>query len=170
MRPSAYLVACSSVALQHNLLSRHKLLSSTSKIAIVPIHHPNPAILVELAKASGPSALLRIFDREAEQYGWATAQQTINRLAKGASKRAGAFKTSDERFQRVLDVPVRALQQGVMSTTARLGRASDDLSSLKESLEKLKLKDHELHRLLTAKLDEEEADGDTFTHQKPYSH
>ena len=139
---------------------------------IVPIHHPDPEILIELAKAAGPPQLLGIFDREGERFGWLTAKETINRLAKAAAKPAGAasFRTSDERFQRLLDVPTRALQQGVMSTNARLGRASDDLSSLKESLEKLKLKDHELHRLLSAKLDDELDDGDTFAHQKPYSH
>ena len=118
----------------------------------------------ELIKATGPWQLLRVFESFGHppiKYGWQTAIETINRIAaKGShvqtllSKRdASDVRVScDERFHALLAIPSRALQQSVMSSTARTGEHTTDLSSLKTSLDALNLRDTELYRRLKIQL------------------
>jgi|TARA_B110000196_G_C20831659_1_gene514024 hypothetical protein len=118
----------------------------------------------ELIKATGPWQLLRVFESYGHppiRYGWQTAIETINRIAKKGAhvqtllskpNASDARVSCDERFHALLAIPSRALQQSVMSSTARTGDHTDDLSSLKVSLEALNLKDTELYRRLNIQL------------------
>ena len=141
----------------------------------VPVRHASHSrVMKELIKATGPWQLLRVFEAYGHppiRYGWQTAIETINRIAKkgaliqtilskpDASEARGFSQLArvccDERFHALLAIPSRALQQNVMSSTARTGEHTDDLSSLKASLEALNLKDTELYRRLNIQLESE---------------
>ena len=139
---------------------------------VVPARHSlHTRVMKELIKATGPWQLLRVFEAYGHppiRYGWQTAIETINRIAKkGAHVQTLLSKPDaseapslarvccDERFHAILAIPSRALQQNVMSSTARTGEHTDDLSSLKVSLEALNLKDTELYRRLNIQLESE---------------
>ena len=138
---------------------------SDSTPMVVPARHSSHSrVMKELTKATGPWQLLRVFESYGHppiRYGWQTAIETINRIAKkGAHVQTLLSKpdasnprvSCDERFHALLAIPSRALQQNVMSSTARTGDHTDDLSSLKVSLEALNLKDTELYRRLNIQL------------------
>ena len=113
----------------------------------------------ELIKASTPYEMLSIFDRERDSYGWATAKETINRLAK--HRNASAAVAADPRFLALLEVPATAIVQGVMDSKARLNYQTDDLTSIQASLKKLRVpSEHKLHELLAQKLEEERLEED----------
>ena len=138
--------------------------SDTTPMVVPARHSSHSRVMKELIKATGPWQLLRVFESYGHppiKYGWQTAIETINRIAKkGAHVQtllskpdaSDARVACDERFHALLAIPSRALQQSVMSSTARTGEHTDDLSSLKASLEALKLKDTELYRRLNIQL------------------
>ena len=88
-----------------------RLLCSTLDRPIVQVHHPDPKVLRDIVSASRPDEMLRIFEREGDQFGWLTAKEMINRVAKAESKRPSGFDASDERFERLLAIPTLALEQ-----------------------------------------------------------
>ena len=166
---SLHRAACAAVAASRTGVSRRCCAKLTGS-DVVPVHHADPEILKEIVRC-GPDArrLLLLFEREERagaQYGWLTAKETINRIAKGVVQRkraAAGFRAADERFQRLMAIPALALEQNVMDSKARMGHSTDDLRSLKESIEALKLADGDesacagprLHRLLSEKLAED---------------
>ena len=119
----------------------------------------------ELLRATSPNELLAIFQREQSLYGWATAKETINRIAKHRSvqrsRAAAAAVVGDARFEALLAVPAEALLQGVMGSKARLNYQTDDLTSIQASLQALRVPaEHRLAQLLARKLDEEREEED----------
>ena len=120
----------------------------------------------ELLRASSPQELLAIFEREHELYGWATAKETIIRIARHRSivrggAAAAAAIVADERFLALLNVPATALQQGVMDSKARLNYQTDDLTAIQGALAALRVPSgHQLHALLARKLAEERQEDD----------
>ncbi len=141
--------------------------SEVTNTPIVPVHHPeHKRVMPALLRATTPSALLTIFDEERERYGWATAKETITRIAKRSAKRGGAATatatiTSDPRFAALLEVPATALAQGVMDSKARLNYQSDDLTALQAALKALRVpEEHRLHGLIERKLEEERQEED----------
>lgn len=142
------------------------LSTKTDAKKIVPVHHPNPRLLVDLAMADGVKPLMRIFEEKGDEYGWITATDTIKRVTKSLIKSTARFGaprfaaesaavTQDPQFERLMAIPTLALEQNVMDSKARMGHSTDDLSSLKQSLVVLKLTDTRLYELLEAKLAEE---------------
>ena len=112
--------------------------------------------------AASPEVLLSLFEKEKDRYGWVTAAETIKRLAKRAAKARGgrsraAIDKTDERLEALMSIPVLALSQNVMDSKARRGHNTDDLTSLREAVETLGLREHAsgLHPALEAKLAEE---------------
>ena len=147
-------------------------ISQVTGTPLVPTNHPDHSrVMPELLRASTPYDLLKIFDQEREQlpgphmYGWATAKETINRIAKHRSFRDGgaaaASVVADPRFLALLDVPATALRQGVMGSKARLNYQTDDLTSMQTALQRLRVPaEHDLHNLLATKLAEEREEDD----------
>ena len=146
-------------------------ISRVTGTPLVPTNHPESVrVMRELSRASTPYDFLTIFEREAAEgphtFGWATAKETIKRIAKHRSVRNGgaaaaASICNDDRFLRLLDVPATALRQGVMGSKARLNYQTDDLTSIQAALQKLRVPaDNELHSLLAKKLEEEREEDD----------
>ena len=119
-----------------------------------------------LLRASTLNDMLAIFEKERERYGWATAKDTINRIAKNkAVQRGGSAATAalnaDPRFLALLDVPATALRQGVMCSKVRLNYQTDDLTSIQRAIKLLRVPAvHPLHDLLHTKIEEERQEDD----------
>lgn len=132
-------------------------------------------------RASQPEQLLEIFEQEREGWGWMTVKETVVRfvpsphtaaVASAEGRRVGRrmaklvaqaerqrrpapLDRADPRLRALLAVSERALHQGGCSSTARLGRHSDDLTKLAAALSQLGLEGSELGLALEAKLEEE---------------
>ena len=70
-------------------------------------------------------------------------------------RRPAPLDRADPRLHALLALSERALHQGGCSSTARLGRQSDDLTKLAAALSQLGLEGSELGLALEAKLEEE---------------
>jgi hypothetical protein len=148
----------------HIQVKDHVGISELTGTPIVQTHHPDTRrVMPIIMQASNTFSLLQLFDQERDDFGWATSVDVIKIITKMSQKKSGRashFDTSDERFQSLLHVPLIAIKQGVMDSMARRGHSTDDLSSLKDSLEYFQLESHELYTVVCEKLMEEEDDED----------
>ena len=87
--------------------------------------------------------------------GWYTCVKLLN----VAAKRGVTFDKEDERLKRVLRLVTVALQQGSMTSRARLGRVADDVTSCRASLTKLGLEDTPAFAAAKAQLQDEDQQG-----------
>jgi hypothetical protein len=140
------------------------LISSITNTPLIPVHHPeHTRVFPSILKSKSQFKLLQIFDKEQEKMGWYTCCEIINRIAKyEVKKKKGTtkFDVNDQRFLDLIHIPTMAMKQGVMDSKAKRGHSTDDLSSLKESMETLKLQNVELYTLVTEKLKEEQEEDD----------
>jgi hypothetical protein len=135
-------------------------ISDVTGTPIVPTNHPeHKRVMPLLLRASSTNELLSIFDKEHESYGWATAKDTITRIAKASKKspQGTSALLKDTRFLALLTVPATALEQGVMSSKARLNYQTDDLTSIQAALKTMRVTSdvHPLPDLLARKIEEE---------------
>jgi len=95
-------------------------------------------------RAASPAELLDVWEAESEGFGWYTVKEVLRRLSKlqpaarARSQGAGGLH-EDPRLHEMLQLGQHALIGGSMTTTSRLGRASDDLSATAAALESLGL-------------------------------
>lgn len=136
--------------------------SAEAPRASVPMHHAqNKSIMPQIKRSSSHAHLLELFEEHAQplpnNFGWMTVKETVVRMAQLTQKRRGGpFDRDDARLRAMLGVCERALAAGAMTSIARLGRRSDDLTALSRSLEILELSDCSLTEALEAQLEEEE--------------
>ena len=141
------------------------LISSITNTPLVQVHHPeHTRVFPLILTAKSQFNLLQIYEKEKEKLGWYTCVEIINRIAKHEGKKkkgaTAAFNANDERFLGLIAIPTIAMKQGVMNSKAKRGHSTDDLSSLKESMEILNVNDLELYTLVTNKLKEEQDEED----------
>ena len=122
-------------------------------------------VLNEILEVDKITQGLEKYEKEKEKLGWYTCVEIINRIAKHEGKKkkgasTAAFNANDERFLGLIAIPTIAMKQGVMNSKAKRGHSTDDLSSLKESMEILNVNDLELYTLVTNKLKEEQDEED----------
>mmetsp|Transcript_95121 Transcript_95121/g.254205 ORF Transcript_95121/g.254205 Transcript_95121/m.254205 type:complete len:121 (-) Transcript_95121:261-623(-) len=92
--------------------------------------------------------------------GWMLAKETLVRVGKLASKTPRLRKAvaEDPRVLAVIALLEEALTQGVMDSSVRLGRMSDDLTAVAGALKALGMTTTPLYTRLVAKIDQEDRD------------
>lgn len=138
-------------------------ISKITGTPIVRVHHPeHERMMPALIKATSPAQLLALYAEEREHYGWYTAKETITRIARYVTKKPrGAFlDRKDERFLGLMGVVEMALRQNMMTSKARLGHSTDDLSTLKAAMEGLGVTEGPAYSMLCAQLAEEADEED----------
>lgn len=91
--------------------------------------------------------------------------ETLKRLAKLRAK----LDASDPRVVSLVALLRLALEQRNMSSTGRLGRESDDMEVLKQSLETLRMNGCAEYAELCRRIEDEDEDPMAAKPQKPYS-
>ena len=119
----------------------------------IDVHHPESSKTTNaILSCRVPSQLLELWDKEKELFGWKTAIDVMNRMAKLKIK---VDPAKEPRLAELLNFIVIALKQYNMSSTGRLGHPTLDLSSLRESLEKLDLNGTHAYATLKLKIQKE---------------
>ena len=125
---------------------------------LIPVHHPQASRMTrQLLLARSTDQLLDVWEQEKDEYGWATALKTIERIAKVHR----GSPTSDSRMAELAGFVEQALLQGNMSSTSRMGHSTDDLGVLLQSLTKLGMGESELASRVQKQIDADE-EGDIY--------
>ena len=128
--------------------------------ARVAVHHPESSRVTDaILGCRRPADVLALYAAEADRFGWMTAVYALKRLARLQQQQrrrprarvGAAAAAADARLARLLALVTAALDEGSMSSTARLGHATDDLEVLGRSLEQLGLAEDSAARRAVAR-------------------